>query len=297
VRAAGLAVVEIQLVDQAVELALADEAVVERLRGESAARQTVRLRVRHDPRVLAAAAGHAEALHALVVRREALAEQVRERLDPERVYYVGGRPRPVPPDLIRDHLAPWLRMATTGAVVGLWARASAGGATGRVLFRSALVLVALPAVVAACVATVIVAGTGPAMLALAVIVVGLSAAVGVGLVQRERHRRAAQQHPSFAEWLARRSGGAYEARMELAVDLDPDHRRAVVDEQAAWHAAAVALAQAHVLPAVIAVLEDVRERERHGPGPAALGPGGGELLGELRARPPTVAAPRRCRAR
>lgn len=291
-RASGLAVVESQLVDRAVELALADEAAMEGLRGAPAARQTVRLRVRRDRLVLVAAASHAEGLYALVVRREAVAEQVRERLDPERVYYVGGRSRPVPPDLIRDHLAPLLRMVTTGAVLALWARASACGATGRVLYRSALVLGALPALVVAAIAVVVLAGAGPVLLILAIAFVGTATAVGAGLVQRERNRRAARSHPSFAVWLARRSGGAFEARMELAVDLDPDYRRAVEEEESAWRAAEAALARAQVLPAVIAILDE-DEQEQGVPDPTAIGPGESEAFLELRARRPPVAARRR----
>lgn len=256
---------EFELLHSAVDQALARGDVQKIVESSGVSSHVLAQQLRRDRDLIFAAGHHADRMHALMSCREALAEEVRRTQDPERAYYLGGRQRPEPPDLIRDHIRPALGVATIGLAGVLWGRASGWQTPSRVLYRWALVLVVIPVAVAVPVVATILSPL-PVLSGFGVCVTALALACAVGLVQRRHHRIVASRRVPLPIWLERRTSAGFEEDLQAIVEADPSVQAAMRQEAAAREEAGRDLVEHHVVPAAIRVVAELS------PPPAALEP-------------------------
>ncbi|MEO6120566.1 MAG: hypothetical protein ABIW46_06410 [Acidimicrobiales bacterium] len=251
---AALAVLESQLLRSVVDLTLADEVVRRAVETKGVLPTALAHRLTTQRALAAAASQHAPHLYKLAVRREALAEAIRVVHDPEREYYLGGRPWPAPDDLISDHLNPAVYAVTRGALSALWHGTSTWEKPPRVICRTLLAVVLAPVAVAA-LGLAAIRAPSVVLAVAAIITAAVAVAYGAGLAQRMRHRAASKHRLSFPEWLARRSSSGFEANLDNVVEQDVIYLEARRQERLAWDAAEAELVRRHVMPAALRALE------------------------------------------
>lgn len=255
-RPIGLAVLEADLLRSAISQVLERDEPRRILDAIGLSGHAVARRLQADPLLTTVAGRHAGALYELVTRREARAEDVRQAHDPERAYYMGARPRPVPADLLSDHVGPALRALSVSGPRALWSRAADWDSGPRVLYRCALVFVVMPVALALLVLAVLAA---PSIVVVAAVgAVTILALAGVaGLAQRARHRAEARARVSFPVWLEHRAASGFEARLEQTVEADADVQALRRAEATARHVAERDLVEGHVLPAALSALAEL----------------------------------------